>query len=134
MTTTRHIVAKPTASPFQYHHIPPAIAPPHENHPPISPPIVPPLPPIAKPRHVVRTHTMYTLCIPSTGQIFIDQTHRIPIRSTSSNSKLLIIYNFDSNYSHFKSIPSHTCYHILLPYQRAHNSSLSVASDLNYKI
>ena len=99
---------------------PPAIAPIPAVHPPIPPPIVPPIPPIVEPRPFSRTHAMYTFCIPSTSQIFTDQTGRILIRSTSGNSNFIILYDFDSNYIHAETIPSRTRYQILLAYQRAH--------------
>lgn len=47
---------------------------------------------------------------PSTSYAFIDQTCNHPIWLFSSNSDLLILYGFDSNYIHTESIPMHTWY------------------------
>ena len=73
-----------------------------------SPPIAPPNSHIPQPGPTIRTHIMYAYYIPLTGQVLTNQTGRIPIRSTSGNGDLLILYNFDSNYIHSEAMPSRT--------------------------
>ena len=64
--------------------------------------------PTTEPRPIARTHALYAFCIPSTGKIFTDQTGRMPIRSTSGNSDLLVLYDYDSNCIHAEAMPSRT--------------------------
>ena len=68
-----------------------------------------------------RSHTLYTCCIPATGQVFTDQTGWFPHKSTAGNTDMLVLYNYDSNYTRVKAMPLRTGYQIILAYRRAHD-------------
>jgi hypothetical protein len=52
-------------------------------------------PPIDSPS--LRTHHLYVNCRPGSGQIYIDQTRHFLIHSTSGNTDMLVLYDYDSN-------------------------------------
>ena len=64
-----------------------------------------------------RTHYVYAVCVPITGQIFTDQTGQFPIPSTSGMKYLMILYDYDSNYIAAEPIPSRTQFQLLKAYQ-----------------
>ena len=57
--------------------------------------------------------------------IFTDQSGCYPVRSTAGNIYLLVLYDYDSNYSHVYTIPSLTGYLILLVYQHTYTFLVS---------
>ena len=67
-----------------------------------------------------RTHMCFAACMQSTGQIFTDQTGRFVIPSSTGNTQLLIIYDYDSNYIHAEPMKSKTGPAILAAYKRVH--------------
>mgnify|MGYP002176238706 CR=1 FL=1 len=59
--------------------------------------------------------------MPNTGQIFTDQTVRFISPSSTGSNKLLILYDYDSNYIHAEPMKNKTATEILAAYKRAHS-------------
>ena len=76
-------------------------------------------PPITSPP-AVRTHHIYADFASSTGQIFTDLTGRFLQASSSGNSEMLVIYDYDSNFIHVEAMSSKSGPSILAAYTRAH--------------
>ena len=72
-------------------------------------------PPITSPP-AVRTHHIYADFASSTGQIFTDLTGRFLQASSSGNSDMLVIYDYDSNFIHVEAVSSKSGPSILAAY------------------
>ena len=67
-----------------------------------------------------RTHNIYTDCGEVTGQIFSDLTGRFIQPSSTGNSDMLIVYDYDSNFIHVEPMPNKSGPSILAAYTKAH--------------
>jgi hypothetical protein len=65
-----------------------------------------------------RTHEVFVAIQAATGKV--DQTGRFTTTSTSGNSYLVIIYDYDSNFIHVEPLKSRSGPYILAAYQAAH--------------
>jgi hypothetical protein len=67
-----------------------------------------------------KTHYCFAACLPSTGQIFTDQTGRFITPSSKGNNDIFLLYDYDSNYIHAEPMKNRTAPEILAAYQRTH--------------
>jgi hypothetical protein len=67
-----------------------------------------------------RSHFCFSACMPNAGQIF-NQTGRLISPSSTGSNKLLILYDYDSNYIHAEPMKNKTASKILATYKRAHS-------------
>ena len=75
----------------------PAPAPPPDSSPAASPDLSDNSSPLPTEPSVLRTHSIYADCQPISGQLHSDQTGRFLCPSSTGNSYLLIVYDYDSN-------------------------------------
>ena len=64
-----------------------------------------------------KTDYCYTATIECTGQVFTDQTGRYPITSSTGNTQLLILYDYDSNSIHAEPMKNKSAKSILDAYK-----------------
>jgi hypothetical protein len=83
-------------------------------------------------RTVSRVYCSSTIDTTKEGMVFTDQTGRLPKQSKSGNNYLLVLYDYDSNYTHAEPIPNRSANSILTAYQQAH--SLLVNAGLRPKL
>jgi hypothetical protein len=57
----------------------------------------------------------------TTGQIFTDQTGRFLLPSSTGNTQLFVLYDYDSNSIHAKPMPNKTAHSILNAFSIVHN-------------
>jgi hypothetical protein len=67
-----------------------------------------------------RTNYCYTATMPTSGQVFSDQTGRFLAPSSTGNNYLLILYDFDSNSIHAEPMKTRTAAEHLAAYTRVH--------------
>ena len=67
-----------------------------------------------------RSHHCFLAVTEHTGKIFTDQTGRFVLPSSSGNTQLLVMYDYDSNYIHAEPMKSKSAAEILAAYKRAH--------------
>jgi hypothetical protein len=80
-----------------------------ESHPPQDPTSLP----------GSKTHFMYAAVHDAQGQIYTDQPGRFLVSSSSGNSYMLVLYDYDSNYIHVEPMPSRSKESILAAYKNA---------------
>ena len=68
----------------------------------------------------LKSHHLYTDCEATTGQIFTDQPGRFITPSSSGNTDMLILYDYDSNFIHVEPMPNRSGASILAAYKWAH--------------
>jgi hypothetical protein len=70
-----------------------------------------------------RTNLCFAACMPSApnGQIFTDQTGRFILPSSTGNTQLFLLYDYDSNSIHAEPMPSKSGAAILHAYKTVHN-------------
>jgi hypothetical protein len=69
----------------------------------------------------LKTHFCYA-AITSTGKIFRDQTGRFILPSSTGNTQLMVVYDYDSNYIHAEPMKSKTGPAIIAAYKRVHQN------------
>jgi hypothetical protein len=69
-----------------------------------------------------RTHCCYAACLPTgtTGQIFTDQTGCFIVPTSTGNTQLFILYDYNSNSIHAEPMPNKTAGAILAAYKHVH--------------
>jgi hypothetical protein len=72
-----------------------------------------------------RTDVMFVDMHLATGKVLSDQTGRFTTTSTSGNTYLMVIYDYDSNFIHVEPLKSRSGPCILTAYQKAHAMLLS---------
>jgi hypothetical protein len=68
------------------------------------------------------SHACYADCIEHTGQNFTDQTGRFILPSSTGNTQLLVLYDYNSNYIHAEPMKTKSGPEILAAYKRAHHT------------
>ena len=68
----------------------------------------------------LKSHHLYADCEAATRQIYTDQPGRFITPSSSGNTDMLILYDYDSNFIHVEPMPNRSGASILAAYKRAH--------------
>jgi hypothetical protein len=79
-----------------------------------------------------KTHFLFATIHDAKGQIYTDQPGRFLIASSSGNSYMLVLYDYDSNYIHAEPMPSRSKESILAAYKRA--TSILIKAGLRPKL
>ena len=69
----------------------------------------------------LKSHHLYGDCKAATGQIFIDPMGRFVSPSSSRNTDMLILYNYESNFIYVELMPSKSGPEILATYKCTHS-------------
>ena len=69
---------------------------------------------------MTRSHFLYAACAEITGKVFSDQTGHFLTSSTSGNKEMLILYDYDSNFTHAEAMEDRSGPEILMAYKRGH--------------
>ena len=89
--------------------------------PPEAPPEVPPVDyDLCPPSSDTRTHMCFAATLAPTGQIYLDQTGRFVLPSSTGNNYIMIVYDYDSNFIFAQPFRNRTAKCILEAYKLLH--------------
>ena len=69
----------------------------------------------------VKTQACYASVFQATGQVYTDQTGKFTVPSSSGNTQLFVLYDYDSNTIHAEPMKTKSAAHILAAYKKVHD-------------
>jgi hypothetical protein len=78
----------------------------------------------------LKSHHIFAKCESVTGQVYMDQTGRFLVKSSSGYSDMLVLYDYDSNFIHVEPMKSKSGAEILAVYKHAPQRCRKRDSDL----